>query len=122
MLWWKSTLRQGIHGCICCGSGETTNVGSAEVRAVQAKAAGVRPRGAFKVDLRLVLLNDKIEYDLANCEFAKSGDIQRKVLTDNAKVVVEAKCIMDFLVLNGRLNHEEAKKIQVVNLQACGKT
>lgn len=102
-------------------SGETSSVASTEDRVVQAKAAGIRSREAIKMDLRLVLINDQTEYDLANCEFTKSGDIQRKVVTDNAKILVEGKCIMDSLVLNGRLSHEEAKKIQVVNLQACGK-
>ncbi|CDS09734.1 hypothetical protein LRAMOSA02411 [Lichtheimia ramosa] len=101
-------------------SGETTTAASAEVRDVQAKAAGIRSRGAFKVDLRLVLLNNQIEYDLANCEFSKSGDVQRKVIVDNVQLAVEGKCIIDHLLTTSRLDEEQAKKIQVVNLQACG--
>lgn len=101
-------------------SGETTNAASAEVRAVQVKAAGIHSRGAFKVDLRLVMVNDDTEYDVANCEFAKSGDLQRKVIVDNAKLAVEGKCIIDHLLTTSRLDEEQAKKIQVVNLQACG--
>lgn len=72
------------------------------------------------MDLRLVMITNDIEYDVANCEFAKSGDLQRKVIVDNAKLAVEGKCIIDHLLTTSRLDEEQAEKIQVVNLQACG--
>lgn len=68
-----------------------------------------------------VLVDDKKEHNVANCEFAKSGDLKRKIVTDNVKVISEAKCILDYIVKSSRFDHKEAKKLTVVNLQACGK-
>jgi hypothetical protein len=78
-------------------------------------------RGAFKVDTRICITNNDIHYDLANIEYAKSGDVERKCASDLAKTIVEGKCILDSIIKIADLNHEEAKKVTVLNLQFCGK-
>ncbi|KAG0188088.1 hypothetical protein DFQ28_005377 [Apophysomyces sp. BC1034] len=100
--------------------GETENSASSEVQKLR-KQYSNDVRGAFKVDLRLILMHNGTVYDVGNCEFAKDGDLRRKNITDNIKVIVEAKCIADSIVKKCHMHHEEAKKLVVVNMQVCGK-
>ncbi|KAI7855802.1 hypothetical protein BDC45DRAFT_77445 [Circinella umbellata] len=65
-------------------------------------------------------MDGKKQHDVANCEFAKNGNLLKKIVTDNIKLIGEAKCIMDFLVHIGRLDESQAREVKVVNLQACG--
>ena len=89
------------------------------------KEGACASRGAYKVDLRLVFMSTnsgRIQYhDVANCEFAKDGDLQRKIVTDNAKLIGEAKTILDHLVRTCKLSHKEARRLSIVNLRTCGK-
>jgi hypothetical protein len=86
-----------------------------------AKKAGSNSRGAFKVDTRICITNNGTDYDLANIEYAKSGDVERKCASDLAKTIVEGTCILDSIAKIADLSHEEAKKVSVLNLQFCGK-
>ncbi|KAG0183676.1 hypothetical protein DFQ28_001393 [Apophysomyces sp. BC1034] len=101
-------------------AGETQNTASAELQALYRDQADSQ-RGAFKADVRIVLLHGAKQYDVANCEFAKNGDLERKMVLDNIKVMVEAKCIMDYIAKKCCLSHKEAKKLTIVNLQGRGK-
>ncbi|KAF7720480.1 hypothetical protein EC973_008186 [Apophysomyces ossiformis] len=96
--------------------GESENSESREVRKVREHADS---RGAYKVDLRLVIHRSNKWYDVANMEFAKNGDVVKKNVSDAAKFMVEGKCILDQIVRIARLSEEKAKKICVVNLQIC---
>jgi hypothetical protein len=73
------------------------------------------------VDIRICITNNGTDYDLANIEYAKSGDVERKCASDLAKTIVEGKCILDSIIKIADLSHEQAKKITVLNLRFCGK-
>lgn len=71
--------------------------GEAENTAFQGMKA-LREQGnlshwAFKFDFRLVFIHAQKQNNVANCEFAKNGDLKRMVVIDNVKVMVEAKCM-----------------------------
>lgn len=51
------------------------------------------------------------EHDIDSCEFSKNGDVKRKVITDNAKVVTEVKYISGYIARVCRLEQKENKKI-----------
>ncbi|CAO3671881.1 unnamed protein product [Rhizopus stolonifer] len=83
-------------------------------------------RGPFKVDLRTILESANSTnpalikaYDIANCEIAKNGKAS-KTTTDNAKLFVEAKVILDHIVRVSGMKFDETKKLSVVNLQIAG--
>lgn len=104
-------------------SGETKNV-------VSNKLDGLKnpdERGPFKVDLRIILesvnsTNPALikTYDIANCEVAKNGKASKSV-THNAKVLIEAKVILDNIVRVSGMKFDETKDLSVVNLQIAGK-
>ncbi|KAI8147212.1 hypothetical protein BJV82DRAFT_379782 [Fennellomyces sp. T-0311] len=101
-------------------SGETQNTASKDVFTMISKGDTANSRGAYKVDLRLVLVRGGKSHDLSNCEFAKNGELERKVITDNVKLVAEGKCIIDHIVRTANLKHKKARRLQVVNVQGCG--
>lgn len=104
-------------------SGETENSGSKELEDLH----NSNERGAFKVDLRAILESTSSTnpalikaYDVANCEVAKDGKVSKTTI-DNAKLLVEAKVILDQIIAISGLEFGAAKKISVVNLQISGK-
>ncbi|KAI9245520.1 hypothetical protein BDA99DRAFT_286371 [Phascolomyces articulosus] len=105
-------------------SGETQSSACNEL----VKLRGNEERGAFKVDLRAVLESINNEnnkniiktYDLANCEVAKEGNIEKKNVVDHAKLMVKATVILDEISKLSRLSFKEAKKIGVINLLISG--
>ncbi|CAO3698426.1 unnamed protein product [Rhizopus stolonifer] len=77
-------------------------------------------RGALKVDLRICFQYQGRLYDVCNVEFARNGDIEKKCVSDAAKVILEGKCILDQIVKIAKLDNDDAKELQVLNLQFCG--
>jgi hypothetical protein len=59
-------------------------------------------------------------YDVANCEVAKDGKVD-KTTSDNAKLLVEGKLILDEIAKTCQMNFKDAKRLKVVNLQISGK-
>lgn len=75
----------------------------------------------FKVDLRICLLLDNVDYDLSNIEFKKNGDTIGSRKEDHGKVLVEGKTILNKLINIHNSSFEEAKKMKVIVAQFCGK-
>lgn len=65
------------------------------------------------MDLRLVMITNDTEYDIANCEFAKSGKVDRKAVSDNAKLAVEGRYIVDHLLTASRLDEEQLRRYKL---------
>ncbi|ORX54935.1 hypothetical protein DM01DRAFT_1407004 [Hesseltinella vesiculosa] len=119
-LFWSPVFEIIFEGSkVSLRSGETQNVASADL--VKMLESTEYARGPFKVDLRLIYTTpDQKSYDVANCEFARSGDMRKKVVTDNTKLIVEGKCILDDIAIKSKSGLDNAKKLTVVNLQVCG--
>lgn len=54
-------------------------------------------KGTLKVDLQLVSSTEG-DFDVANAEFSKTGNVEKKNTTNGMKVAVEGKCIFDTIV------------------------
>ncbi|GAA5811357.1 hypothetical protein MFLAVUS_004791 [Mucor flavus] len=100
--------------------GETENNESKEAQKI-ARTFDNGIRGALKVDLRVCFQNEGKYYDVCSVEFARDGDIERKCVSDAAKVTLEGKCILDQTVEIAKVDDDDAKELQVLNLQFCGK-
>lgn len=74
----------------------------------------------MKVDLRVCLKHGDKLFDACNIEFARNGEIERKNVTDAAKIMIEGKCILDQIVKVGKLAKDKAKCVEVLNAQFCG--
>ncbi|KAG2234748.1 hypothetical protein INT48_000097 [Thamnidium elegans] len=86
-------------------SGETENNESEAQKIAKSFNNGIR--GAFKVDLRICLHYKERLYDVCNVEFARNEDVEKKCVPDATKIA--------------KLDDDDPKELQVLNLQFCGK-
>ncbi|KAL0075029.1 hypothetical protein J3Q64DRAFT_1826215 [Phycomyces blakesleeanus] len=100
-------------------SGETENQESKELQEISTSFYNGK-RGDLKVHLRICLKHDGKLFDVCNIEISRNGDMERKTLTDTAKVMLEGKCILDQVVKIGILKGDQAKDVEVLNAQLCG--
>lgn len=51
----------------------------------------------------------------------RNGNIEKKCASNVAKVTLEGKCILDQIIKIAKLDNDNAKELQVLNLQFYGK-
>ena len=74
-----------------------------------------------KVDMRVFLKHDGLEYDVMNGEYANaSQDSETKFYQDHRKVLRESKVILDTVVRKSLLTKKELKRILIPSFQATG--
>lgn len=59
-------------------------------------------------------------YDIRNCEETKDGILDRKIVTNNSKLLIEGKMIVDEIAREYQFDFREVEKIKVVNLKISG--
>ncbi|KAI8366207.1 hypothetical protein BD560DRAFT_400927, partial [Blakeslea trispora] len=75
----------------------------------------------YKVDLRLCVKYRDQMFDISNIEFKKSGDDTGAVKRDRAKVLGEAKAMLNRKIRDCGLDFDQAKSKKVIVGQVCGK-
>lgn len=75
----------------------------------------------FKVHLRIIYRTQGADYDVGACEFAKDRCRQTKIISDHAKLVLEAKTIIKQMIFKANVSKEDVLSTSGIALQTAGK-